>query len=187
MSLKYKLLFQTKWPKGIKTIYNQSVSQRCKFFWKKNYLSQLWKNIQYIIGLSLSASLIVSDSFKWNKINRWKLKHQIILFQWRQRYNQNYLPDIQCDQIKIAKSIQKLPKKISQEKWMILTPLQKLPNNVGNLGKIIVANGFEMLPKVQKITQSGHTAVIGQRWSGKTLQGWNCLIWRYYLLQTCVN
>ena len=35
------------------------------------------------------------------------------------------------------------PNKISLEKWMILTPLQKLPNNVGNLGKIIVAIGFE--------------------------------------------
>ena len=41
---------------------------------------------------------------------------------------------------------------------MILTSLQKLPNNVGNLGKIIVATGFEWLPKVQKIAQSGHTA-----------------------------
>ena len=40
---------------------------------------------------------------------------------------------------------------------MILAPLQKLPNNVGNLGKIIVATGFELLPKVQKIAQSGHT------------------------------
>ena len=40
---------------------------------------------------------------------------------------------------------------------MILTPLQKLPNNVGNLGKIIVATGFELLPKVQKFAQSGHT------------------------------
>ena len=40
---------------------------------------------------------------------------------------------------------------------MILTPLQKMPNNVGNLGKIIVATGFEWLPKVQKIAQSGHT------------------------------
>ena len=40
---------------------------------------------------------------------------------------------------------------------MILTPLQKLPNNVGNLGKIIVATSFEWLPKVQKIAQSGHT------------------------------
>ena len=40
---------------------------------------------------------------------------------------------------------------------MILTPLQKLPNNVDNLCKIIVATGFEWLPKVQKIAQSGHT------------------------------
>ena len=35
----------------------------------------------------------------------------------------------------------------------------KLPKNVGNLGKIIVAYGFEKLPKVQWITQSGYTAV----------------------------
>ena len=40
---------------------------------------------------------------------------------------------------------------------MILASLQKLPNNVGNLGKIIVATGFELLPKGQKIAQSGHT------------------------------
>ena len=39
---------------------------------------------------------------------------------------------------------------ISLEKWMILTPLQKLPNNVGDLGKIIVATGFEWLPKSAK-------------------------------------
>ena len=48
---------------------------------------------------------------------------------------------------------------ISLEKWMILTPLQKLPYNVSNLGKIIVAMSFEWLPKVQNIAQSGHTAV----------------------------
>ena len=46
---------------------------------------------------------------------------------------------------------------ISQEKLMILIPLQNLPNNVGDLGKIIVATGFEWLPKVQTIAQSGHT------------------------------
>ena len=46
---------------------------------------------------------------------------------------------------------------ISLEKWMILTHLQNLPNNVGDLAKIIVATGFEWLPKVQKIAQSGHT------------------------------
>ena len=31
---------------------------------------------------------------------------------------------------------------------MILTPLQKLPKNVGDLGKLIVAKGFEWLLKV---------------------------------------
>ena len=35
---------------------------------------------------------------------------------------------------------------ISQEKWKILTALQKLLSTVGNLGKIIVATGFEKLP-----------------------------------------
>ena len=29
--------------------------------------------------------------------------------------------------------------------------------NVGDLGKFIVAKGFKKLPKVQKISQSGHT------------------------------
>ena len=32
---------------------------------------------------------------------------------------------------------------------MILTSLQKLSSNVGDLGKIIVAEGFKKLPKVQ--------------------------------------
>ena len=35
------------------------------------------------------------------------------------------------------------------EKLNILTPLQKLTKNVGDLGKLIVAKGFEKLPKVQ--------------------------------------
>ena len=30
-----------------------------------------------------------------------------------------------------------------------MTPLQKLPKNVGDLAKLIVAKGFEKLPKVQ--------------------------------------
>ena len=46
---------------------------------------------------------------------------------------------------------------ISLEKWKILTPLQKLPKNVGDLGKLIVAKGFKKLPKVQQIAQPGHT------------------------------
>ena len=39
---------------------------------------------------------------------------------------------------------------ISLEKWWILTPLQKLPKNVRDLDKLIVAKGFKKLPKVQK-------------------------------------
>ena len=38
---------------------------------------------------------------------------------------------------------------ISLKKLKILTPLQKLPKNVEDLGKLIVAKGFEKLPKVQ--------------------------------------
>ena len=45
----------------------------------------------------------------------------------------------------------------SLEKWMILTPLQKLHNNVGDLCKIIVATRIEWLPKVKTIAKSGHT------------------------------
>ena len=46
---------------------------------------------------------------------------------------------------------------MSQEKLKILTPLQKLSNNVRDLGKLIVAKWFKKLPKVQKIARSGHT------------------------------
>ena len=38
---------------------------------------------------------------------------------------------------------------ISQEKLKILKPLKKLPKNVGELGKLIVAKGFKKWPKVQ--------------------------------------
>ena len=46
-------------------------------------------------------------------------------------------------------SMKSYPKMISLEKINILTPLQKLPKNVGDLVKIIVAKGFEKLAKVQ--------------------------------------
>ena len=35
---------------------------------------------------------------------------------------------------------------------------KKLPKNVRDLGKLIVAKGLKKLPKLQKIAQSGHTA-----------------------------
>ena len=41
------------------------------------------------------------------------------------------------------------PKMISLEKLKILTPLQKLPKNVGDSEKLVVAKDFENLPIVQ--------------------------------------
>ena len=38
-----------------------------------------------------------------------------------------------------------------------MTTLQKLPKNVRDLGKLIVAKGFKKLPQVQKIAKYGHT------------------------------
>ena len=49
-------------------------------------------------------------------------------------------------------------KLISLEKLKIFIPVQKLPKNVGSLVKLIVAKGFEKLPKVNQIAQSDHTA-----------------------------
>ena len=40
---------------------------------------------------------------------------------------------------------------ISLEKLKILTPSQKLPKNVGDLGKLIVATGFEKLPNYNEL------------------------------------
>ena len=42
---------------------------------------------------------------------------------------------------------------ISLEKLKILTPLRKLPKNVGDLGKLIFAQGFKKLPKSAKNRQ----------------------------------
>ena len=46
----------------------------------------------------------------------------------------------------VYKSYQKM---ILLDKLKILTPLQKSPKNVGDLCKLIVAKGFEKMPKVK--------------------------------------
>ena len=66
----------------------------------------------------------------------------------------------QCDQKKIAKSLQKFHKNDFTRNMKYLTPLQKLPKNRGDWGKLIVAKGFKKLPKVQKIARSGHTGYL---------------------------
>ena len=50
-----------------------------------------------------------------------------------------------------------MPKNDFTRKINILTPLQKLPKNVGDLHNLIVAKGFKKLPKDQKNAHSGHT------------------------------
>ena len=52
---------------------------------------------------------------------------------------------------KIYNVFKNCPKMISLEKWTILTPLQKLLKNVGDLGKLIVAKGFKNCPKCKKL------------------------------------
>ena len=56
---------------------------------------------------------------------------------------------------------------VSLEKWMILTPLLKLPKNGEDWGKLIVAKGFKKLPKIQNIAQSGHTDAKALTYSKK--------------------
>ena len=59
------------------------------------------------------------------------------------------LPTEQCDQKKSPNVYKKLPKNDFMRKMIDFNTLQKLPKNVGDLGKFIVAKGFKKLPKVQ--------------------------------------
>ena len=59
------------------------------------------------------------------------------------------LKEVSVTRKKLQNVDKSCPKMISLEKGMILTHLQKLPKNVGDLGKLMVAKGFEWLPKVQ--------------------------------------
>ena len=63
---------------------------------------------------------------------------------------------------------------------MILTPLQKFPKNVEDLGKLIVAKGLKKLPKVRKIAQSGHT--VGNYLSPFSIRGFRIREKAIYLI-----
>ena len=60
-----------------------------------------------------------------------------------------WLPPISVTRKKLQNVCKSCPKIISLEKFKILTPLQKLPKDAGDLGNMIVAKGFKKLPKVQ--------------------------------------
>ena len=55
----------------------------------------------------------------------------------------------QSDQKKSSNVYKSCLKMIAQEKWKILTPLQKFPKNMRYFDKLIAAKGFKKLPKVQ--------------------------------------
>ena len=59
-----------------------------------------------------------------------------------QEHVKNYCVRISVTRKKSPNVYQSCPKMISLEKLKILTPLQKLPKNVGYLGKLIIAKGF---------------------------------------------
>ena len=65
------------------------------------------------------------------------------------RYAQSNICTISVTSKKLPNVYKSCPKLISIEKLKILTPLQKLFKNIGDLCKLIVAKGFEKLPKVQ--------------------------------------
>ena len=50
---------------------------------------------------------------------------------------------------KIAKCLKKLPEIDFTRKMIDFDTLQKLPKNMEDLGKLIVAKGFKKMPKVQ--------------------------------------
>ena len=71
---------------------------------------------------------------------------------------------------------------ISLEKLKILTPLQNLPRNVWDLGKLIADRGFKKLPKVQKIAKSGHTTTPTPYTNGFYMViSWNPFGYKIYL------
>ena len=82
----------------------------------------------------------------------------------------------QCDQIKIAKCLQKLPKNDLTRKMIDLTPLQKLPKNVRDLGLLIAAKGFKMIiqPTLKQLVKlfsvTSVTRFWNQEWPKKYLK-----------------
>ena len=81
----------------------------------------------------------------WYWMSKWKLTDiyfQVKLEPWRQCYQKN-----------IAKCVKSCLKMID------FNTFKNCLRMLGDLGKLIVDKGFKKLPKVQKIAQSGHSAL----------------------------
>ena len=98
----------------------------------------------------ISHLFIVSCGFEKTKITEKRpgMSHYITIWEFT-NVTRKKLPNV----------YKSCPKMISLEKWLILTPLQKLPKNGEYLGNLIAAKGFKKLSKFQKIAQSGHTGI----------------------------
>ena len=107
-----------------------------------------WTICRYSIEYVLSI-LNLFNPLPWKCV--WEVDHTDRTTDTHQ--TQFYLPSSATSR-KSPNVYKSSPKMTSLEKLKILTPLQKLPMNVGDLGKLIAAKGFEKLPKVAK---SGHT------------------------------
>ena len=108
-----------------------------------------WPNISKCCQIFLNA---------FSKVTKYKTKINFKFIEFKRRIFHTTLWCNQCDQKKSPNIYKSCPKTISLEKWLILTPSQKMLKNVGNLVKLIIAKGIKKLPKVQKIaSQSGHT------------------------------
>ena len=84
----------------------------------------------------------------------WQLGEHLFLHTYqrlRQCDRKCWAASCQCDLKKSPNVYKVCQKMISLEIWYILTPLQKLPKNVGDLGKLIVAKGFKSCPKPNKL------------------------------------
>ena len=100
----------------------------------RHFSEQIWPHLS---NFSINFVILIWKKLKLIKFWLWFLSQ--LNFWIRSSVTSKKLPNV----------YKNCPKMISLDKLNILTPLQKLPKNVGNLGKLIAAKGFEKLPKVQ--------------------------------------
>ena len=67
-------------------------------------------------------------------------------------------------------------------KMIDLDTFTKMPKNVEDFGKLIVPTGFEKLPKVQKIAQSGHTVYEWHLATSSSSSSSLLCVWSYFYL-----
>ena len=106
------------------------------------WATDLWYRKRLLCQLSKSYL----GSFAWNILQKLYFRQKLKALKLRLSDESH---ELSVTSKKLPNDYKSCLKMISLEKWQILTPLQNLPKNVGDLGKLIVAKGFKKLPKVQ--------------------------------------